>query len=266
MANKIKENLQRFLIVWLVVLIANQILLFGGCLALYCLIAAVPHTLIISLVISYYWSKADENDAKTKDNSPTEDHYRTSAPKTKRRPTPKQSSSSTSSSAPETWKKANAEDDVMKKRGDGYELHIGRKFELKGDLVIYNGLIRGFEDQGVDVIVISRKEQSINLIQCKHWKRHEFAAWHLKKIYDKLNNFSHDYQNIDPNTINKYLSIKHKKTDIIDSIHNASKYQMRKTLYLSNSSVIQSDAWHLLNKINGNIYRYQDMKIVIHGV
>lgn len=34
------------------------------------------------------------------------------------------------------------ETDVLKSRGDGYELHIGRMFERKGDLVIYNGMIR----------------------------------------------------------------------------------------------------------------------------
>jgi len=265
MFDKIKENFQHFLVIWLVVIIANQVLFFGGCLKLYCLAAAIPHTLVIALFISYLWFKSEEKDAETNDSSSTEEHYRTSRPKPKLKPKQRPPSDLTSSSASK-WKQANAEDDVLKKRGDGYELHIGRKFELKGDLVIYNGFIRGYEDQGVDIIVISRREKSVYLIQCKHWRRYEFTAWHLKKIYDKLNNFIHDYQNIDPDTINKYFSIKYEKTYILESIHNANAYQIRKTLYLSNSSVIQSDVWHLLNKINDNIYRYQDMKVVIHGI
>ena len=71
----------------------------------------------------------------------------------------------------------------LKAMGDAYELHIGRRFEQKGDLVIYNGFLRGYIDQGVDLIVISKKDQVTHLIQCKHWKRYEFTLKHLNEIY-----------------------------------------------------------------------------------
>ena len=147
-------------------------------------------------------------------------------------------SSDNESSAPP--KTEPPEDDVLKLRGDGYELHVGRKFELKGDLVIYNGLIRGYEDQGVDVIVLSKSSQSIHLIQCKHWKRYEFTQAHLEKIYSKLCNYHPDYQRINPDQINHYLSVKKNNADILEAIQASEKFsQVRKTLYLSSSHVIQ---------------------------
>jgi len=63
------QNIKFFFMTWLVVILINQIAIFGACFALYCLIAAVPHTIAISAAITYIFSKmntskstADTND------------------------------------------------------------------------------------------------------------------------------------------------------------------------------------------------------------
>lgn len=48
------KNFQFFLVIWLMVLIANQLLIFSGCMKSYCIIAALPHTGIISMLIVYF--------------------------------------------------------------------------------------------------------------------------------------------------------------------------------------------------------------------
>ena len=266
---RIFDNFKDFLIIWGVVLIANQVLLFGGCLAPYCIIAAIPHTLIISLVISYFWLKEKVKETNPQVKSSTKYDPRANRPPKQPdyKPKSKQSSGSTKRTDSKTLQKTDSEDDVLKNRGDGYELYIGRKFELKGDLVIYNGFIRGYEDQGVDIIVISKSTQSLHLIQCKHWKRFEFTREHLYQIYRKLDNFGSDYQDIDPAQINNFLSVKKENGEISSRVRESLNYhQIRKTLYLSSSHVVQKDVWNLLEQIKENIYRFQDMKIVVHKI
>ena len=48
------KNFQVFLVVWVIVLIANQLLIFSGCMKGYCILAALPHTGIISMLITYF--------------------------------------------------------------------------------------------------------------------------------------------------------------------------------------------------------------------
>jgi hypothetical protein len=48
------SNVRRFGIVWLLVLLANQIFIFRGCFAPYCIAAAVPHTLLIAALINLF--------------------------------------------------------------------------------------------------------------------------------------------------------------------------------------------------------------------
>jgi predicted RNA-binding Zn-ribbon protein involved in translation (DUF1610 family) len=64
-------NFQTFLIVWVVIIIVNQLAIFGACFAPYCLIAALPHTSIIAAVISYFISDSEE----TNSNAQTKNHY-----------------------------------------------------------------------------------------------------------------------------------------------------------------------------------------------
>lgn len=158
------------------------------------------------------------------------------------------------------------ETDVLKSRGDGYELHIGRMFERKGDLVIYNGMIRGYKDQGVDLIVISKNDQSVHLVQCKHWKKYEFTEQHLISIYRKLSSYYRDYAELQPEAIKHYLAIYFSDDDIRQRIQESQGYTLRKTLYLASDKVMTVDVHTKLTPLRENIYRYQDMKVVVSGI
>lgn len=47
-------SFQKFIVIWVVVILVNQVLLFGSCFAPYCLIAALPHTGVIAALINFF--------------------------------------------------------------------------------------------------------------------------------------------------------------------------------------------------------------------
>lgn len=51
------ENVESFFIIWFVVLLINQIVIFGACFQPYCIIAALPHTGLIAATITYFISE-----------------------------------------------------------------------------------------------------------------------------------------------------------------------------------------------------------------
>lgn len=55
----ILNNMQRFIVIWVVVILVNQIFIFGACFAPYCLIAALPHTGVIASLIHFFSTKKD---------------------------------------------------------------------------------------------------------------------------------------------------------------------------------------------------------------
>jgi hypothetical protein len=55
------RNVKRFFGVWLVILIANQLFIFGACFAPHCLAAALPHTLVIALLINLFGFRQDQS-------------------------------------------------------------------------------------------------------------------------------------------------------------------------------------------------------------
>lgn len=59
------EKIKIFLSVWGIVLFLNQILFFGGTFAPYAIMAAIPHTFIIALVVAYVLMSAKK---QKKDN------------------------------------------------------------------------------------------------------------------------------------------------------------------------------------------------------
>lgn len=70
MFTKIKENLQSFFVIWLVLIVLNQIFIFGACFAPYCLIAALPHTGVIAGLIVFFMNK-EENSLKSTPSNKT---------------------------------------------------------------------------------------------------------------------------------------------------------------------------------------------------
>ncbi len=71
----VMKNIQTFIVIWVVLLILNQLFIFGGCFKSYCLLAALPHTGIISAVLTYFFiveekKSSQENDITTINNTP----------------------------------------------------------------------------------------------------------------------------------------------------------------------------------------------------
>lgn len=67
MIELIKANTKFFFITWGIVLLVNQIFIFGGCFASYCIVAALPHTGVISAVIVYLNFQEEKEQIRKKD-------------------------------------------------------------------------------------------------------------------------------------------------------------------------------------------------------
>lgn len=253
-----KDKIQNFFTAWLVILVLNQIFIFGACFAPYCLLAALPHTALIAFLLVKFGSKDDEKleSRKYTGRSDKEGDAAKKAVERLRRERAKQASA----------KQQNQ--DHLKEKGDAYERFIGGKFEDKGDLVIYNGFIKGYEDQGVDIITISTATKTINLIQCKNWTKMRMSLEHMQDIYAKLDNY-----NFDCLRLPSYKVCAYQKTFSDDKIHSIlaktkkklSKFTVRKTLYIASEKVVELEIGAYLTMTSPTIFKYKDMKIVMKG-
>ena len=247
MIELIKANTKFFFITWGIVLLVNQIFIFGGCFAPYCIVAALPHTGVISAVIVYLYFQEEKKEKTIQQERSYESQYTSN----------------------------NDKADPLKEMGDAYEKEIGKEFESKGDFVIYNGLISGVADGGVDLIVISPDSQSINLVQCKNWHKMKMEHHHISSVYDKLTNYASNINYSIGYIVVKYSYValqKHlhykKELDEIANILKATKNytNIRKTLYISTDKVLDPDINQYIKMIKPNIFRYKDMKIVISKI
>lgn len=68
------NNFQTFLVTWVVILIANQLFIFGACFAPYCLIAGLPHTGVIAALVTYFMNEANKENTTTLTKPATEDY------------------------------------------------------------------------------------------------------------------------------------------------------------------------------------------------
>ena len=247
MIELIKANTKFFFITWGIVLLVNQIFIFGGCLAPYCIVAALPHTGVISAVIVYLNFQEEKKEKTIQQERSYESQYTSN----------------------------NDKADPLKEMGDAYEKEIGKEFESKGDFVIYNGLISGVADGGVDLIVISPDSQSINLVQCKNWHKMKMEHHHISSVYDKLTNYASNinysigyivvkYSYV---ALQKHLHYKKECDEIANILKASSNYtNIRKTLYIATDKVVDLDVGQHLTMIKPNIFRYKDMKIVISKI
>ena len=247
MIELIKANAKFFFITWGIVLLINQIFIFGGCLAPYCIVAALPHTGVISAVIVYLYFQEEKKEKTIQQERSYESQYTSN----------------------------NDKADPLKEMGDAYEKEIGKEFESKGDFVIYNGLISGVADGGVDLIVISPDSQSINLVQCKNWHKMKMEHHHISSVYDKLTNYASNinysigyivvkYSYV---ALQKHLHYKKECDEIANILKASSNYtNIRKTLYIATDKVVDLDVGQHLTMIKPNIFRYKDMKIVISKI
>lgn len=247
MIELIKANAKFFFITWGIVLLINQIFIFGGCLAPYCIVAALPHTGVVSAVIVYLYFQEEKKEKTIQQERSYESQYTSN----------------------------NDKADPLKEMGDAYEKEIGKEFESKGDFVIYNGLISGVADGGVDLIVISPDSQSINLVQCKNWHKMKMEHHHISSVYDKLTNYSSNikysigyivvkYSYV---ALQKHLHYKKECDEIANILKASSNYtNIRKTLYIATDKVVDLDVGQHLTMIKPSIFRYKDMKIVISKI
>lgn len=247
----VTENLGAFFVLWGVIILLNQFFLFQGCFNPDCILAALPHTGVIALILLPLLLK----DQKI---PPKEYSYE-----------------STKSLDMEQYHNNN-QNYSLKEIGDSYEKEIGKLFESKRDFVIYNGLIKGFDDGGVDLIVISPNTQSINFIQCKNWQKKKMDYHHIKSVYDKLTDYS---SNINiagmlsiyifkySSALQEHLYYKKERNEIASIFKSSYNYtNIIKTLYISTDQVIAPDLRQQLTITEPNTFHYKDMKIVINKI
>lgn len=237
-----------FFLIWFVVLFANQVFIFEGCFYTYCIFAALLHTGIISLIITwiivYFKFLQKSNNIGIK--PPV---YQKTYGLASRQSTPKV--------------RNRYSDNYLKSKGDKYERYIGRKLEEKGELVIYHGLMLDYDDKGVDIISISKLDRRVNLVQCKNWTNKTMYPDEFENIYTKLSNYQLSYRNLDIDLILEHLTI---KIDIklIESLIDDSfvKYETTKTLYVATDRVVDLAIGEYMYMVKSNIFRYKDMKVV----
>ena len=211
------------------------------------------------------FKKSQQNDSVQNDPAPINKEADITAPN-KNKPKPKDDKQFEDKKVQEEPTKP-TEVDPLKAKGDKYERYIGARFEEKGDLVIYNGFIRGYEDGGVDIASISSDAKTMNLVQCKHWSIRALELEHIESIYEKLNTHNLDFLRLRADQIVEHLSAQKQKYEIEEllttSRKNKKNLQIRKTLYISSDKVVNLEIGEHLTMIQANIYRYQDMKIVV---
>ncbi len=249
----ITKHLKNFFIVWLILLVLNQAFIFSGCFAPYCILAALPHTGVIAfLFILYFIKKEDNANPKNRQlKQEIEDAL--------------QALAGTTREAKKNARIKKAQKTCpLKQKGDLYEKFIGKEFEKKGELVIYNGFIRGYEDDGVDLIIISIQTQTIHLIQCKNWTKKPLLLNDVQDIYKKLQSFSLTRITQNAITIQEHLEIDKSLESIKDILRvNKSDYLLRKTLYVGSDKVVDLNIGKHLKLITPTIFKYEEMKIVI---
>ena len=251
-----KDNIAFFFKIWGVILLLNQAIIFGGCFRPTCIMAALPHTGVISFILFYFFTREPNlDDIKTEEE---EEFIKVWGPPSEAYEAPKEE---------EKYKKPNApKNDPLKEMGDKYEKYIGSKFEEKGNLVIYNGFIKGYDDKGVDIISISQAKNEINLVQCKNWTKKRMDIEDIKNIYTKLKDYDLDCFNISISVIKEHLvKVEHSglTEQFIHAKQHKGNYIIRKTLYVSSDKVMDLNIGEFLTMISPNIFKYLDMKIVI---
>ena len=237
------NNIKEFFITWIILLVLNQLFIYGGCFAPHCILAALPHTGIIAFLLTLFIfaNKKDDDEESLFDK---EYHGKKLDTKPKKN----------------TQKKQTATD---KPKEDDYTRHIGQQFEEKGDLVIYNRLIKG-ANKKVDLISISSKTKSINVIKCINQTQKPITIQDIKNISNELNNYKLDYLLLNVVSVGIRLRIYKPASEIKNILKEsqANHFTVRKTLYISS---IGSDVSEALIKIKPDIFRFGDMKIVVRS-
>jgi len=167
-------------------------------------------------------------------------------------------------------KKEVSKENSLKEQGDAYEHFIGKQFEEKGYLVIYNGFIRGFEDGGVDLVAISADAKILYLIQCKNWQKMTMQSHHLETLYHKLQIYNFDFLSLSIEEIKMHLSIPKEDKLIKEIILKIKEHKetltIHQILYLSNEKVVSLEMGQYLSLSKNQVLKYKKMKIVVENM
>jgi hypothetical protein len=155
-------------------------------------------------------------------------------------------------------------------QGVEFEKHVGLEYENKGYLVIYNGIISGYSDRGVDLIFISPFKNKVSLAQCKHWNSKVLKEGDLESIYQKLSDFNLELYNLNLIETHKLLQIpidqsvvKSKINSIVNNIES-SEIIIEKSLYVTKKmiDIRPCEISKMLKRIDNHTYSYKDMGTV----
>jgi len=247
------QNAKSFFITWGILLILNQIILFHGCFAIYCLLAGLPHTGIIAFLLVKFGKKPSTPSESELRQDPFFEKLREHK---RQAPAPKRK---VKKSVPKST-------DPLKQKGDQYERYIGQQFAAKGDLVIYNGFIKGYEDQGVDIISISPETKGINLVQCKNWMKMRMTLEHMSDIYSKLDQYDFDCFQLAGYEIEEYSQYPDIDVTLRKAKKDLAQFTVRKTLYIASDKVVDLEVGPYLTMMADTIFKYKDMKIVMKAM
>lgn len=265
------DKLKSFLIAWVVILIINQIFIFAGCFAIYCLIAALPHTGGLAFLwMKFVLPKLGVTNTEIKETVEQPQKATPESSTTQSDSVPHNLNRQQQAEKPPSKNHNIPKPDFYKNKGDIYEQYIGQQFEKKGELVIYNGFIRGYEDEGVDIVSVSSKLGSINLIQCKNWTSRRMTLEHISSVFNKLSEFSFSSLDLPSDIIRGYLSLPYTDKEVDGILTDAKKgmanYKVGKTLYLASEKVVELEVGPHLAMMSANIFKYKDMKIVMKDI
>jgi len=244
------KYVKSFFVTWGVLLMLNQIILFHGCFAIYCLLAGLPHTGIIAFVLVAFGRKSRAPSESELGQTPFSENLREHKKKA-------------SASKGKVIKSIPTTTNVVRILIYKYVRYIGQQFAVKGDLVIYNCFIKGREDQGVSIISISPETKIINLVQCKSIC---MTLEHMSDIYSELDQYNFDCFQLSSYEIEEYSQY----PDIDSTLRKAKKdlaqFTVRKTLYIASDKVVDLEVGPYLTMISDTIFKYKDMKIVIKAM
>jgi len=100
---------------------------------------------------------------------------------------------------------------VKKRVGDNYEREVGKYYESFGYKIIYNGLEKGYLDEGIDIIA-TNKDKTL-LIQCKNWKNKTVTITEIYKFLENCNKFI-SKRNFKTRKIKKIFAVSNKERNL----------------------------------------------------
>jgi len=140
-------------------------------------------------------------------------------------------------------------------------------YEDRGDLVAYTGFIYGKCDEGVDLVSFSLEDDSVLIIQCKHWKKRQLTI----EMLDKINNDLLTYEKYslhkmlsESEKINFYMEKPWQNKQVLkfEIDMDRDMFDKRRVLYVSSLNAIELVKAHL-TEVSNRIWMYKKTKVIV---